>query len=70
MSSKNSRVLEYCKYWNNGNCQFRKEFAEKLDALEAAGGSVAALQPRCPVDAQRSKRGLLRCICERSDKLC
>ena len=65
-----ARVLEYCRYWNDGKCQYHKEFKEKLEMLEAAGLSIAALQPRCPEDAQRNKRGLLCCVLERRDKLC
>lgn len=64
------RVLEYCRYWNDGKCQYHKEFKEKLETLEASGLGIAALQPRCPIDAQRNKRGLLCCVLERRDKLC
>lgn len=70
MRMSKDKVLEYCKYWDDGNCPFRKEFTRKLEELEAAGIDIAALQPRCPSDAQRSKRGILKCICERGDKLC
>lgn len=66
----NDKVIEYCKYWDDGNCKYRIEFANKLDEYEEAGMSIVGLQPRCPTDAQRSKRGILKCICERGDKLC
>lgn len=70
MRANNNKILEYCKYWDNGNCPYRRDFGAKLDALMAEGKSIEALQPRCPVDAQRSKRGILKCICEKGDKLC
>lgn len=65
-----ARVLEYCKYHANGACQYKREFAEKLDALSAANKSIEGLQPRCPKDAQRNFRGIHCCIVERRHKLC
>lgn len=64
------RILEYCKYYDDGACPYRKAFREKLDALIASGTEVGSLQPRCPRDAQGSKRGILSCLLERKDKLC
>lgn len=67
---KKDRVLEHCKYYDDGKCPHRIAFSKKLEELEQAGMQIGSLQPRCPKDAQRDKRGLLRCICERGDKLC
>ena len=70
MKMNKNKVLEYGRYWNDGNCPFKKELAKKIKEREPAGIGIAALQTRCPIDEQRSKRGSLKCICERGDKLC
>ena len=67
---KAQQVLDFCKYYDNGKCPYRKACSEKVDELEKAGIPIGSLQPRCPKDAQRDKRGLLRCVCERRNRLC
>lgn len=64
------KVVEFCRYWDDGECQYRKAFVDRMTELEAAGKDIAALQPRCPRDALRNKKGLLTCYCSRGDKLC
>lgn len=64
------RILDYCKYHNNGNCQYAAAYAKQIDEIIARGEEVGGLQPRCPRDAQKTKRGVFACICERSKRLC
>ena len=66
---KTERILEYCKYYDSGKCPHKVAYERVIDALVAQGKDMAGLQPRCPVDAQRNKRGILSCVCERREKL-
>lgn len=69
--SKRKETLEPCKYLDSSNeCPHAKEFEAKLDELMAQGKDIGALQPRCPKDAQRNKRGLNCCWCKKGDILC
>lgn len=63
------RILEYCKYHDGEKCPYRAEYIRRLVEATERGENVDGLQPRCPRDAQRNKRGVLMCICERSERL-
>lgn len=62
-------LIHFCKYYDNGACPYLQDFQKKLDELLYAENAVS-LQPRCPRDAQRNKKGVLCCWCKRRDILC
>lgn len=66
---KTEKMLDFCKYYDNGRCPYKVAYEQMIDILIAQGRDMAGLQPRCPRDAQRNKRGTLSCICERSERL-
>lgn len=69
MKNRHERILDYCKYYANGACPHKAAYEVQVDALIEHGLTVGGLQPRCPRDAQRTKRGVFACICERSEHL-
>lgn len=65
----NERILVFCKYYDNGRCCHKLAYERKIDDLLSQDKDIGGLQPCCPRDAQRNKRGILSCVCERKDKL-
>lgn len=68
MDSK--KLIEVCKYYNHGHCPYKAEYARIVDGIIERGEDVGGLQPRCPRDAQKTKRGVFACHCERGKRLC
>lgn len=65
-------LLSPCKYLQSPNwfCPHKIDFEHKVAELQSQGKDVQALQPRCPRDAQRNKRGLNVCWCYEEERLC
>lgn len=66
---KNERILVECKYYDEGRCPHKVAYSKMVDEIIARGMDIGGLQPRCPRDAQKTKRGVFACICERSERL-